>query len=652
MSTLIPEMARQPFAGRQAKKLEIRTIEVIEGPNIWCRFPVCVATVRLSMLRETGSALRKAAETRLVAAIPDWARDRSSGEELNVPSVFTFTQRESCVSDDIWVAQMLLGTVQTLHALSFSSLRFGCVEQSGEKDVVRIAVECEETALSRACIECAVELCEAAINGELVDLASRLQQLRTLADDVCLGATTSLIVAAARQKGIPVQRLGSESLVQLGHGSRQRRIQAAQSDQTGTLAEAASTDKHLTKSLLRQVGVPVPEGRPVHDRDDAWNAACEIGLPVVVKPRDGDYGVGVTLNLNSRQSIRDAYDEARQHRDQVMVERFAIGEQYRVTVVGQKVAAAVRRVSPVVLGDGVRSVNELIDKANEDSNRGPEEHKTLKHIRLDVDTLRLLAEQSLSLEDVPAKGKVVKLSRLAHLWSGGTVEDVTDCVHPDVAETCARAARVIGLDIAGIDVIAQDIGRPLACQGGMILEVNAAPAIFLHLAPFNKRPRPVCEAILEHLFPQGTGRIPTVLICDSQPEPNTGQLIEDLLFDSGLRIGRSSSDGIYVQGKCLRKGSLANRAGARAVLLCPDVDLAILQQSWDSIRREGLAVDRCDIAILQQSPLMQDGDYEFVESLLSDALVQDGYLLSDLGDITRQKLADALVADLRTNSSK
>ncbi len=319
MSRFVPERARQTIYARNATKLEIGNMEVLEGPNIWWRFPVCVASIRLSKLPRTGTTYWKEVVTRISESIPSPAHDRRSGQMLKPATFFECTAGEDRESQELWVARILLRTVQTLHALCRSSLTFSRIAQSSEKEDLLIVVECEEEALSRACFELAAELCQAALNGEQFDLAPRLQQLKSLADDVCLGATTSAIVAAARRKGIPVQRLDSESLVQLGHGVHQRRIQASHSDQTGVIAEAISTDKHLTKSLLRQVGLPVPEGRPVHNREDAWKAACEIGLPVVVKPRNGDYGVGVSLNLSLRESILDAYDEARRHRDQVMV---------------------------------------------------------------------------------------------------------------------------------------------------------------------------------------------------------------------------------------------------------------------------------------------------------------------------------------------
>ena len=312
------------------------------------------------------------------------------------------------------------------------------------------------------------------------------------------------------------------------------------------------------------------------------------------------------------------------------MERFVSGDQYRVTVVGQRLVAAVRRVPQQVTGDGVQTVAALIDRANQDPRRGDDDFTPLNRITADEDTAAVLAEQGIDLDAVPAAGQVVTLSRLAHTWAGGEVEDVTDTVHPEVAAQCVRAARLIGLDVAGLDLIAQDLRQPLDAQGGAILEVNAGPAIALHFAPFCAHPQPVCEAILDLLFPQEqTGRIPVVLICDDGERSSTGRMLELLLRGTGRRVGRASWDGVHVAGVCLKTGAYANAAGARAVLLCPDVELAILEQSWDTIRAEGLAVDRCDVVVLAGPRRARSRDYGRVARVLGEAAGRDGTLIVD-----------------------
>lgn len=614
----------------------------LEGPNVWSPLPVWVARVDFSDWNQ----LPQSAVTELAVQIGERfsrpIRDRSTGEIAD--GVEDWNSRRQAGSLTHGAAELLLDVTRALHTLSRRTLEFAYVRPTPERDVYQIAVECEEAALSAACLELACALCNAEFRGEAIDVIAGVERLCDLADDVCLGTTTGALVAAARRRGIPVRRLDPTSLVQLGHGAHQRRLQTAVTDQTGKIAEAISLDKDLTKALLRQVGVPVPEGRPVANGEDAWAAACELGLPAVVKPRDGDYGHGVGLNLQSREQVLAAYDQARAYSDEVLVERFAAGHQYRVTVVGQRLVAAVRRVPPQVTGDGTRTVAELIEEANQDPRRGNDELAPLSRIAPDDDTIPLLAEQGCSLETVPAAGQTVALSRLAHTWAGGEVEDVTETVHPQVAAMCVRAARVIGLDVAGLDLVARDLRQPLDAQGGVVLEVNAGPAIALHFAPFCPQPRPVCEAILELLFPPGqTGRIPVVLVC-SDTQSNVGRLLEESLSGLGRRVGRTSWDGIHVAGASLKAGAFANAAGARAVLMCPDVELAILEQSVDSIRSEGLAIDRCDVAIL--AGLRDDGSSEFesIVRLLRDAADS---LLSDAGTATHHRVAAVLSSPLR-----
>ncbi|MCY2996408.1 MAG: cyanophycin synthetase [Planctomycetota bacterium] len=564
----------------------------LAGPNVWSKAPVLEARVQLAEWAQLSASAIPEFQQQLRAWLPRLVlRSGADDPAGGTPAEGTALR---CV------AQAMLDVTLAVQALSRGPVEFGQVIETDEAHTHLLVVECEEAALTRACLEFAGELCLAAIRHELPDVVAGLQRLRDVADDVCLDVTTGALVAVARQRGIPVRRLDPVALVQLGHGARQHRILSNITDQTSTIAEFISLDKDLTKAVLRQVGVPFPEGRPVADREDAWRAACELGLPVVVKPRDGDYQLGVGLNLRTREDIVAAYDEARRHRDEVLVERFASGAQYRVTVVGERVAAAIRRVSPQVTGDGVQTVTELIDEANQrDPRRGDDDAAPLNKIRPDDDTPLFLAEQGLTLDAIPPAGAEVILSRLAHACAGGEVRDVTDELHPDVAAVCIRAAQVLGIDLAGLDLVAEDIRRPLEEQGGVVLEVNVGPAIALHFPPFCDRPQPICEIILEHLFPPGqSGRIPVAVVSGEGDNSRVARWLETLLRRPGQRIGRSSSEGLYVGGRRIKAGDAANLAGARGLLLCPDVDLAILEQAFDKIRTEGLEMDRCDVVIL------------------------------------------------------
>lgn len=569
--------------------MNILSTVALAGPNVWSRLPVLEVRADLAEWPQQAPDAREELEQQLRTGLPCFPF-RSAGEHATIANAAT--QR--------WAAQLWLDVALTLHAVTRRPLSFGQVSETDVTQTYLLVLEYEEAALARACLELARELCLAAATHAAVDVAACLKRLRDLADDVCLDVTTRAIVAAARQRDIPVRRLDAGSLVQLGHGARQRRFDSNVIDATGMVAESISLDKELTKALLTEVGVPTPQGRAIQDRDDAWRAALEIGLPVVVKPQNGDYQLGIGLNLRTREDILAAYDEARRHRDEVIVEKFVAGSQYRVTVVGNRVVAAIRRVSPEVVGDGVHTVTELIAEANRtDPRRGDDESYLLDPIRPDDDTNGFLAEQGLTLESVPPAGTVVVLSRLAHAVFGGEVRDVTDDLHPSVAAQCVRAARLLDIDVAGLDLVTNDIRRPLEETGGVVLEVNAGPCIALHFPPFCDRPRPVCEAIVEHLYPPGeNGRIPTLVIAGGGDREAVGRCLQDLLQGWGPRVGRTSGDGLHVAGQHIKTGDSANVLGARALLLCPDVDLAILEQSWDTIHAQGLCIDRCTVGVL------------------------------------------------------
>lgn len=466
-------------------------------------------------------------------------------------------------------------------------------------DSLEIAVEFQEERLARACLECARGLCQAALLDRAVDVSAEIARLRALAEDACLGRATGPLVAAARARGIPYRRLDDESLVQLGHGALRRRIRTSVTERTGKLAEWISLDKELTKRLLIEVGIPVPVGRRVHSAEEAWGAARELGLPVAIKPASADYGHGIGLNLQTREQVSAAYAAAREYREEVLVERFAPGQQYRVTVVAGRVVAAVRREPVRLTGDGERSIKALIEIANRDPRRGDDLRLPLNKVDLDDDTPQILAEQGFDLDSVVPLGREVVLSRIAHSWAGAGVSDVSDDVHPRVAAQCVRAARLIGLDVAGLDIVAQDIARPLEEQGGVILEVNAEPTIAFHFPPLCETHRPVCEAIIESLFPVGqTGRVPLALVSGSGPRDEVGQRLAALLGAAGHVTGRASRQGLFLGEDSIKSGNQESLAGTQAALLCPECECAVLERELTGIREEGLGVDDVNVAVL------------------------------------------------------
>ncbi|HEY8908502.1 MAG TPA: cyanophycin synthetase, partial [Rhodoferax sp.] len=465
--------------------------------------------------------------------------------------------------------------------------------------VFQVIVEYTQEAVGRLALELSLTLCLAAVQGKPFDLQQALAQLRDLDEDVRLGPSTGTIVDAAVARQIPYRRMTEGSMVMFGWGSQQRRIQAAEIDRTSAISEAIAQDKQLTKKLLAAAGVPVPQGREVASADDAWAAALEIGLPVVVKPKDGNQGKGVTVNIASKEQLLAAYQTASEFSRKILVEKFLPGNDFRLLVVGDKLVAAARRDAPHVVGDGVQSVRALVELVNSDPRRGSGHATSLTKIRFDDIALACLAGQGLQADSVPAKGQRVLLRRNANLSTGGSATDVTDDVHPEVGAWAVAAAHMIGLDICGVDVMTDSIHHTLEERGGGVVEVNAAPGLRMHVSPSYGKGRPVGEAVINHMFGErGNGRIPVVAVTGTNGKTTTVRLISHLLAQSGLRVGMTNTDGVFVAGQQIDTGDCSGPKSARNVLGHPDVDAAVLETARGGMLREGLAFDRCDVAVV------------------------------------------------------
>ena len=554
-----------------------RRVWALRGPNVWARFPVLEVVLDLSPLRD-----------RPVDEIPGFA-ERLRGR---LPSL-------GGVEEPDPARGLGLATLE-LQRLAGSAVAYLGERPTSEPGVVKFAIEYEEEAIVREALESARQLCLSAWDDTPFDLAAEVARLKEIAEDVRLGPSTRSIVEAARGRGIPARRLGTGSLVMLGQGARQRRIRTAETDRTGALAEAIAQDKDLTKVLLQAVGVPIPEGRPVEDAEDAWLAAESIGVPVVVKPLDGNHGRGVATDLTTREQVVAAFDAAKQEGSRILVEKFIKGADYRLLVIGGKLVAAARRDPAHVVGDGTSTVAQLVEAVNRDPRRGEGHASVLTRIRLDDPIARaVLLEQGHSPDSVPPAGSRVLIRRNANLSTGGTAEDVTDRVHPDVAARAVDAARVIGLDIAGVDLVAEDVDRPLEQAGAAVVEVNAGPGLRMHLEPSTGTPRAVGRAIVDMLFPAGEdGRIPVVAVTGTNGKTTVSRMIAHVLAASGRRVGLTCTDGIYVEGRRIVAWDCSGPQSARSVLLNPAVDAAVLETARGGIIREGFGFDLCDVAVV------------------------------------------------------
>jgi cyanophycin synthetase len=485
-----------------------------------------------------------------------------------------------------------------LQAHAGCPVTFSRTTATEETGVYQVVAQYTEEAVGRMAFSWAEKLCQAAHNQTPFDLHQALAELHDLDEAVRLGPSTGAIVDAAIARGIPYRRLTQGSMVQFGWGSQQRRIQAAETDSTSAIAEAIAQDKDLTKSLLLAVGVPVPLGRPAKDLADAWAIAQKIGLPVVLKPLDGNQGKGVTVNIVERAVFDQAYATAAYYGD-VLVEKFLPGSDYRLLVVGNKLVAAARREPPLVVGDGVLSVRALVAEVNADPRRGDGHATSLSKIKFDDIAIVCLKSQTLAPDSVPEKGRRVVLRNNANLSTGGTATDVTDDVHTDVAARVIAAALMVGVDVCGVDVVCESVLRPLEEQNGGVVEVNAAPGLRMHISPSFGKGRAVGQAIIDQLYPDGkNGRIPVIAVTGTNGKTTTVRLTAHLLKAHQLRVGMTNTDGVYVNGRQIDDGDCSGPRSARNVLMHPDVDAAVFETARGGLLREGLAFDRCQVAIV------------------------------------------------------
>lgn len=561
--------------------MKVSRIRALRGPNLWSRHTSIEAIVACT------------AEEYALENIPgfiDRLRER-------FPEIGHLLRNHG--SENRSMADALRYAALALQVSAGCNVTFSRTTKTLEEGVFQVVVEYGEEAVGRLAFDLAEQLCCAARQDVSFDLENALKQLRDLDEDERLGPSTGSIVDAAVVRGIPYRRLTRGSLVQLGWGSKQRRIQAAEIDCTSAIAESIAQDKDLTKLLLRAAGVPVPLGRPVDSAEDAWIAAQEIGLPVVVKPLDGNQGKGVAVNLQSQESILAAYAVARDISHEVLVERFLPGQDFRFLVVGKQLVAAARRDPAHVIGDGEHSIAELIAEVNLDPRRGEGHATALTKIRLDETALATLAGKGYGPDTVPPKGERVVLRNNANLSTGGTATDVTDDVHPDMAARAIDAAGIVGLDICGIDVVCETVLKPLEEQGGGIVELNAAPGLRMHLQPSFGKGRNVGEVVIANMFPAGeNGRIPVVAVTGTNGKTTTARLIGRFFEGQSLRVGMTSTDGVYIQGKRIDTGDCSGPKSARNVLFHPDVDVAVFETARGGVLREGLGFDQCDVAVV------------------------------------------------------
>jgi cyanophycin synthetase len=576
--------------------MNIVSTSVFVGPNIYAKEPLVRLTVEIRQddaerLRELGSSVHDA----LAAVLPGFA----GGDVAPTPE-----RAGRAPSRDVPEAEAQVGALLAriaLHlqrlvreggelAMSWPSSREGEVEVLYGYGSEEIGIEAGEIACDML-----VALARAEA-GEQPDLHEDVSRFVRFADKRSLGPSALELVRAAETRGIPWYRLNDASLIQVGQGKYQKRIEAALTSMTSHIAVEIASDKNMCNQLLADLGLPVPKQRVVYDVEEAQSAARRIGFPVVIKPLDGNHGRGVTVSITDEAAIEAAFEHADKEGSAVVVESMITGEDHRLLVVNGKLAAAARRVPGHVVGDGEHTVAQLVDIVNLDPRRGVGHENVLTRLELDEQALRLLEALGYTVETVPPAGETVYLRKTANISTGGTAIDVTDVIHPDNKLMAERAIRAVGLDIGAADFLTSDITRSYRETGGAICEINAGPGLRMHIAPSEGKPRDVGGDIIDMLFPPGSqSRVPIAAITGTNGKTTCSRMVAHILKMAGHVVGQTSTDAVYIDGNVTVKGDMTGPVSAKMVLRDPSVDIAVLETARGGIVRSGLGYMFCDV---------------------------------------------------------
>ena len=587
-------VAGAPHGAVPRPELTVMETRVYRGPNYWNYDPAIKLVVDLGVLEYFPTSTIPGFVTALLEMLPGVGQHTCGTGKA---SGFTSRLREGT-----WVGHVAEHIALQLQREAGSEVGRGKTRGTGEPGRYHVVYAYGEESVGLAAGRLAVRLVNHLVEAEPgFDFGAELEALIRLSERAAFGPSTQAILDEAVLRDIPFIRLNDQSLIQLGHGIYQKRIRATMTSETGSLGVDIAGDKKLTNRLLAATGVPVPRAQVVRNEDEAVSAARRVGMPVAVKPLDGNHGRGVMLNLADDEAVRAGYRAARaqSRRGAVVVESFLVGNDYRCLVIGGSLAAVAQRVPAHVGGDGKRSLAELVEITNADPRRGIGHEKVLTRIKLDDEAITYAREQGFELSDVPPRGHRVYLKRTGNMSTGGISIDRTEEAHPDNVELAELAAQVVGLDIAGIDLICPDIGVPVRETGGGIVEVNAAPGFRMHTHPTEGESQYVAKPVIDMLFPPGAdARIPIVAVTGSNGKTTTARMIAHIMKGMGRKVGLTNTDGIYVDGRIVRKADASGPRSASMVLQNPTVDFAVFEVARGGILREGLGYQRNDVAVV------------------------------------------------------
>ncbi len=573
--------------------MKIEKIQALRGPNIWS-----ISRKKLIQMRLNLEELEQFPTNKI-----DGFRERI---EKLIPSLITHRCSEGYeggffhrIETGTWMGHVIEHIALEIQSLAGMESGFGRTRETKTPGVYNVVFNYIEENAGIYAAEESVKIAQALIDNIEYDIDACIQQLREIRERVRLGPSTGSIVEEAQSRRIPWIRLGKNSLVQLGYGINQQRFQATITGKTSSIAVDIACNKEITKKMLQDAAIPVPAGDLVTDTDGLERVIRKIGFPLVLKPLDGNHGRGQTINVQDWETAKEGLVYAQTISHKVIVERYVTGFDYRVLVINHKMVAAARRVPAHIVGDGLATIQELIDLENQNPRRGYGHENALTEINVDKDTLELLDKLEYSLETVPQKGETVYLKSTANLSTGGTSIDVTDMVHPENITMCERISKIIGLDVCGIDIMAENLTQPLKESGGVILEVNAAPGFRMHLAPSEGLPRNVAGPVVDMLYPPGKPiTIPIIAVTGTNGKTTTTRLISHIVKNNGYRVGFTTSDGIYIQNTMLTKGDTTGPISAEFILKDPTVEFAVLETARGGILRSGLGFGQCDIGVL------------------------------------------------------
>ena len=573
--------------------MKILEIKVMKGPNYWSikRHKLVVMLLDLEDLEQKPTNVIPGFLERIRAMFPTMNSHRcSEGVEGG------FFKR---VEDGTWMGHVIEHIALELQTLAGMETGFGRTRGASKEGVYHVVFSYLEEEVGKQTAKAAVEIAERLVEGSDFDVQSFIQELREIREKVRLGPSTGSIVEEAINRNIPWIRLNRNSLVQLGYGVNQRRIQATVASTTSNIAVEIACNKEDTKNLLEAAEVPVPRGRIIYDEDDLKAAIDRIGYPIVLKPINGNHGRGATTNICDWDSALLALEIAKKHSRSIICEKFITGHDFRLLVINYKFICAARRTPACVTGNGKSTLQELIDEVNADPRRGFGHEKVLTQIKVDEVTEKILSDKEFTLESILPNNEILFLKPTANLSTGGTSTDVTEYVHPNNIFLAERIARIIGLDICGIDIMASDLSTPLEENGGAILEVNAAPGFRMHIDPSEGLARNVAEPVIDMLYPPGSSaRIPIIAVSGTNGKTTTTRLMAHLVKSMGHKVGFTTSDGIYIQNLMMMKGDCTGPVSAEFVLKDPTVDFAVLECARGGILRAGLGFHKCDIGIV------------------------------------------------------